>query len=174
MAFGIDDALTTAAAGISLTDTIVQTITRYRQEKQDYDLELLLEEVRITALRRINDADLALKQFEEMLEAKGVDPNRRLEDIIAGTSIWKPFEQHRLTQIQKRFREFSDSIYCGIDDIAALARCRDRTKELGSAVVDSTKTKRELQMNLMGAKSLKDAIALLRNQLDKHKAALTA
>jgi hypothetical protein len=31
MAFGIDDALMAAAAGISLTDTCVQTIKKYRK-----------------------------------------------------------------------------------------------------------------------------------------------
>lgn len=39
MAFGIDDALMAAAAGISLTDTIVKTIQSYRSERKQIDIE---------------------------------------------------------------------------------------------------------------------------------------
>ena len=67
MAFGIDDALAAAAAAINLTDTVVETIKRCKREKKDQDLELLIEEIRITALKRIDDADLALVQFERLL-----------------------------------------------------------------------------------------------------------
>src|SRR5215831_9939907 len=99
MAFGIDDALMTAAAGISLTDTVVKTIEGYKRAHQTKDLELLLEEVRVTALRRIDEADLALTQFERMLVQKNVDIDKRLSDVVAATPFWHPFEQHRLNQI---------------------------------------------------------------------------
>ena len=59
MAFGIDDVLMTAAAGISLTDTVVRTIEAYRTKGIPLDIELLIEEVRITALQRIDEADEA-------------------------------------------------------------------------------------------------------------------
>jgi hypothetical protein len=62
MAFGIDDALMAAAAGISLTDTCVRTVKAYRKKGIHIDIELLIEEVRVTALQRIDEADLALAQ----------------------------------------------------------------------------------------------------------------
>ncbi len=73
MAFGIDDALMTAAAGISLTDTVVRTIESYRNKGQHIDIELLIEEVRITALQRIDDADEALTQLRRTLSERDVD-----------------------------------------------------------------------------------------------------
>jgi hypothetical protein len=173
MAFGIDDALTTAAAGISLTDTIVQTIKRYNQSEQDADFEMLLEEVRVTTLKRIDEADLALTQFERMLHEKEVDIDRPLSEIIAHTSFWKPFEQRKLSQIRKQFNEFSDNIYSAGDDIAALARCRDRTRDMGLSVIDSAKEKHELHVKLLNAKSLAEAIGLLRQQLLKYKVTLS-
>ena len=60
MAFGIDDALMTAAASINLTDTCVQTIKAYRKKDINLDIERLIEEVRVTALQRIDEADLSL------------------------------------------------------------------------------------------------------------------
>ena len=69
MAFGIDDALMAAAAGISLTDTVVQTVQRYRKKGGQLDIELLIEEVRVTALERLNAADDALAQLEQTLRA---------------------------------------------------------------------------------------------------------
>jgi len=174
MAFGIDDALMTAAAGISLTETIVETIKKYRREKKDIDIERLIEEVRVTALGRIDDADLALVQFERMLIEKKVDTHKRLSDVISDTPFWHPFEQHRLSQIQKRFNEFSDRIYSAGDDIAALVRCRDQTGAMGIAIVQSTKAKHELHFRLLSAHSLDEAIQLLRQKLAEHKAALTS
>jgi hypothetical protein len=174
MAFGIDDALAAAAAGISLADTIVQTIKRYKKSKKDYDLELLLEQVRITALERINDADLALNQFERMLKDREINLGSQIDDVIKQTPFWRPFEQHRLSQIKKRFNEFSDSVYCAGDDIAALVRCHQDTGEMGIAVAETVKEKREFQTNVAHAHSIGEAIDLLRAQLDKHKIALTS
>jgi hypothetical protein len=133
MAFGIDDALTTAAAGISLTDTVVEIIKRYRKKDIDPDFEILLEEIRVSALKKIDEQDLALTQFERMLLEKHIDIGRRLSDVIAATPFWQPFEQRRLGQIRKQFNEFADSIYSAGDDIAALARCRGETEEMGRA-----------------------------------------
>lgn len=172
MAFGIDDALTTAAAGISLTDTIVEIIKRYRQKDVDADFEILLEEVRVSALKKIDDADLALSQFERMLLDENIDIGKRLSDVIAATPFWKPVQQRQLGQLRKRFNEFADSIYSSGDDIAALARCRNQTKEMGLSVVESTGAKHELHAKLLGAKSLREAINLLRSQLARYKAIL--
>ncbi len=172
MAFGIDDALGTAAAAINLTETLVETFKRYRQKKEDYDLVQLLEEVRLVALARINDADLALAQFERTLVERGMDLNKRLTDVITETPFWRPFEQFRLGQIRKRFNNFSDSVYSAIDDIAAILRCRQETREMGAAVVDSTKVKHDLHERMLNAGSVKEAIELLRTQLARHKVAL--
>jgi hypothetical protein len=173
MAFGIDDALTTAAAGISLADTVVEIIKRYRSREIDADLEILIEEIRIEALKRINEQDLALSQFERMLVEKHIDIGRRISDVIAATPFWQPFEQRRLSQVRKRFNEFADSIYSAGDDIAALARCRGETEAMGMGVVESAREKHRLNSELLGADSLHDAIKILRKQLAKYKATLT-
>jgi hypothetical protein len=174
MAFGIDDALTTAAAGISLTDTIVDIVKRYSRKEVDPDFEVLLEEVRVGALKKIEDADLALIQFERMLLDKHINVDQRLSDVIAATPFWHPVEQRQLGQIRKRFNEFADSIYSAGDDIAALARCRGETEDMGKSVVETIRAKHELHARLLSAKSLKDAINLLREQLGRYKASLLA
>lgn len=173
MAFGIDDALATAAAGISLADTVVEIIKRHRKKKLDTDFEILLEEVRVTAIKRIDEADLALSQFERMLLDRKVDINRSLSDVIAETPFWNAMEQYKLGQIRRSFNEFADSIYSAGDDIAALVRCRHDTKDMGMSVVESTREKHRLHMELLNAKSLKQAIQLLRAQLAKYKTTLT-
>ena len=172
MAFGIDDALAAAAAGIDLTNTIVETIKRYRGKEKDPDLEMLIEEVRLTALKRIDEADAALAKFERMLVETKVDLNKHITDVIAETPFWRPFEQHRLSQIRKGFNAFSDSVYSAGDDIAALLRCRGKTEGMGAAIVESAKHKHALHEHLLYAKSMKQAIDILREELVRHKAAL--
>ncbi|MBI1201582.1 MAG: hypothetical protein GC182_03620 [Rhodopseudomonas sp.] len=172
MAFGIDDALTTAAAGISLADTVVETIKKYSANKMSYDFEQLIGEARITLLRNIDDADLELARFERTIVDKGIDTNMRLTDLVAKASFWKPFEQHRLSQIQKRLNAFSDGVYSTGDDIAALARCHQQTYEMGISVADSVATKHRLHSDLLNAKSLKEAISILRRRLVDYKRSL--
>ena len=172
MAFGIDDALMTAAAGISLTDTCVQTIKAYRKKKTTLDIELLIEEVRVTTLHRIDDADFALVQLERTLVEKGVDTGKRLQDVISMTSFWHPFEAHRLKRIRSSFNALADAIYSAIDDIASLLRCRDQTSQMGAAVVESAKAKHAFHAQLLNANSVKEAIGLLRGELLRHKTAL--
>jgi hypothetical protein len=94
MAFGIDDALMAAAAGISLTDTCVRTVKAYRKKGVHIDIERLIEEVRITALQRIDEAGLALAQLERTLAEKGVKMDRTLQEAISATSVFSPFEAH--------------------------------------------------------------------------------
>jgi hypothetical protein len=173
MAFGIDDALMAAAAGISLTDTCVQTVKAYRKKGVHLDIETLIEEVRVTALRRIDEADMALAQLERTLVEKGVNLDRTLQEVISATSFWRPFEAHRLKRIRRSFNDLADATYSATDDIASLVRCRDQTSEMGAAVVESAKTKHELHSRLLGAKSVKEAIDLLRAELTRHKIALT-
>jgi hypothetical protein len=172
MAFGIDDALMTAAAGISLTDTCVQTVKAYRKKGVHLDIERLVEEVRITALQRIDEADLALAQLERTLVDRGVDTSKPLQQVIATTSVWHPFEAHRLKRIKRSFDTLADATYSATDDIASLVRCRDQTSEMGAAIVESAKRKHDLHKNLLEAKSVKDAISLLRGELTAHKQAL--
>lgn len=172
MAFGIDDALSAAAAGISLGDTLVETIKKYKKDKKDYDLELLIEEIRVTALKRIKEADDALDQFGDMLKHRKIDTTKNIQDVIDETSFWKPVEQFRLNHIRRRFGEFQSTISSATDDIAALVRCRDQTGAMGMAVSQTVKTKREFRNHVNNAGSLDEAITLLRNELDRQRIAL--
>src|SRR5258706_16305853 len=119
MAFGIDDALTTAAAGIGLADTVVQTIKAYRKKGVHLDIERLIEEVRITALQRLDEADLALTQLERTLVEKGLDLKMTLQQAIAATPWWRPDEAHRLKRIRQINNALADEIYTLSHDIAS-------------------------------------------------------
>lgn len=173
MAFGIDDALSAAAAGINLTDTCVKTIEAYRKKSERLDIELLIEEVRVTALRSIDDADVALVQMERTLVDKGVDTRRTLREVISHTSFWKPFEAYRMKKIRRSFNELADATYSAIDDIASLVRCSERTGPMGHAVVESAGAKEKLNARLRDSKSVQESIAILRKELRRHKDALT-
>ncbi|MDP9179241.1 MAG: hypothetical protein M3O61_16315 [Gemmatimonadota bacterium] len=161
-----------AAAGISLTDTCVEVIKRHRKKGSHIDIEQLIEEVRVTALVRIDEADAALSQFERTLVEKGVDVSRTLQQCIDATPGWKPFESKRLKRYRKSFNALADAAYDATDDIASLLRCMDKTADFGSAVSESAKRKHALHANLLNARSFKDAIALLRSELDAQKIAL--
>jgi hypothetical protein len=172
MAIGIDDALVAAAAAINLADTLVETVKKYQKGKVNYDLGMLLREVKVTAIQRIDEADLALARFERMLEERDVDTNKKLDDVIRETPFWHPFESYRLSQVRKRFNDFADSVYSACDGIAALVRCQGQTGEMGEAVVESSVSKHELFSKLLNAGSLKEAINLLRDRLSEHKKSL--
>ena len=172
MAFGIDDALMTAAAGISLTDTVVKTVQSYRQRGGDPDLERLIEEVRITALERIDDADNALATLERTLRQKDVDLSKPMGDVISATPWWRPFEQYRLRRINRSFNMLSDATCNAVDDITALLRCRDQTGDMGIAVVESAAAKEELRQSLLDVDSFEVAIKILRDELLRHKTLL--
>jgi len=165
MAFGIDDALMTAAAGISLTDTVVRTIESYREKGQHLDIELLIEEVRVTSLQRIDEADEALNQLRRTLKERDVDLGKTLQETISETSFSHPFEAHRLKRIRRSFNALADAAYSPVDDIASLVRCRDQISPMGMAVVDSAKRKRDLHLHLLNAKSINDAIDFLQDEL---------
>jgi len=172
MAFGIDDALTTAAAGISLTDTIVKTVQAHRRKGVQIDIEQLIEEVRVTVLERIDGADRALRDFERTLVEKNVDLSMTLQETINSTSMWKPFEQHRLKRIRRSFNALADATYDAADDIAALVRCKDQPRDMGHAVVESASAKHKLLSQLLQAKSVKETIELLREELTRYKKSL--
>ena len=172
MAFGIGEAFSAAAAGVELTNTVVEIIKRYRGQGKDLDLELLIEEIRVTALTRIDEAEMALFKFERMLVDQKVDIEKRITDVIAATPFWSPWEQHRMKQIHKNLNAFSDSLFSAVDDIAALLRCQGQTDRMGAAVVDSSKQKDALRAKMNSAPSLKRQIEILRAELTRHKEAL--
>ena len=78
------------AAGISLADTVVQAVAKYRKKGLHVDIERLIEEVRVTALQRLDEADLGLAQFERTLVEKGVDLNKSLQEVIEATPLVAP------------------------------------------------------------------------------------
>ena len=99
MAFGIDDLLMTAAAGINLCDTLVRTV-RNNMESDSVnpgELEALLNEVKANAIASINDANAALNKFERTLVERGADINKPLHVLIQETPMWRPFESFRLS-----------------------------------------------------------------------------
>jgi len=172
MALGIDDALAAAAAGISLTDTCVQIVKTYRNNKNDLDIELLIEEVRVTTLRRIDDADKALMQLRRTLLDREVSLEKPLLTTIKETPFWRPFEAHRLKNIKAAFDALADATYSATDDIASLIRCRGKPSQVGSAVVESAYRKRDLNSRLLAARSISEAIDLLLDELMSQKEAL--
>lgn len=167
-----DDALAAAAAGISLTDTCVKTIQAYTKKGQRLDIEKLIQEVRATAVGRINEADLALAQLERTLVERNVNIDRTLQEVISETSFWQPFEAYRLKSIRKSFNELADATYSAVDDIASLVRCCNQTQEMGTAVVESANAKHQLNSRILASKSVKESIGILRAELTRHKAAL--
>ncbi len=92
-----------------------------------------------------------------------------IHDTIATTSFWRPFESHRLKRIRRSFNALADAAYSSIDYIASLVRCRENTQPMGNAVVDSAKTKQDLQLRLLHAKSINGAIDLLQDELTRQK-----
>jgi hypothetical protein len=173
MAFGIDDALAAAAAGISLTDTVVKTIKSYHKKGTPLDIEQLIEEIRSTALARLDQADHALMLLQRTLREKGVDTSKTLQAVIRSTPMWRPDEKYRLNRIRESFDALSAATYAATDDISALARCRNQTKELGVAVTESADAKHELSRRLLEAQSVDASIEILRTELARHKRALT-
>ncbi|MBV8367475.1 MAG: hypothetical protein JO036_00875 [Candidatus Eremiobacteraeota bacterium] len=172
MAFGIDDALAAAAAGISLTDTVVRTVKAYRKRGIEPDIEGLIEGVRLETLSRLREADRALRDFERMLLDKHVDINKSLLQVIESTPWWRPDEAYRLKRMRSAFTELANATYNASDDIAALLRCRDQTGDMGVAVAQSAREKHDLQEKLLRAKSVKIEIDLLRSRLDSFKSDL--
>jgi hypothetical protein len=173
MALGIDDVLSAATGGVKLLSTVSKTIEEYKKKKQNPDLAQLLEEVRIVAIARIDEADLALSQFERTMVENGVPMDKPLYDVIANTPFWRPFQSLRLKQMHKKFNAFADSIYSATDDIAALVRCQQSEGPMGSAILEAFEVKRVLQADMLGADSLKEAIQILRVELSRQKQALS-
>ena len=168
MAFGIDDGISAAAASISLTQTFVEVVRKYRKDS-DFDIELLIEQVRVEALKRIDQADSALAEFEELLEQKGVNPDKNLNQIIKETPFWNATEQWRLRKIRKSIQALSESVYDASDDISALVRCKQKTEKYGEAVIETGPRKHEFHQMMLNAPTLKQKIKILRNEMLRQK-----
>ncbi len=175
MAFGIDDFLIAAASGLKLSKTLTDTFAANRPKRGNNrsDLELLLEEVRLTALQRLDEADTALTQFERLLREKGVDLEKTLTQVIGSTTWFQCHQAHCLKRFRRSFNTLADAAYESCDDIAALVRCRRETQLMGPSVVNSAASKHQFSSALLAAKSLKEAISLLREELDRQKKELT-
>lgn len=168
MAFGIDDGIAAAAAAINLTSTMVDVVKKYRKDP-NLDIELLIEQVRVEALKRIDQADSALADFETLLKQKGVDLNMDLDEVIASTSFFNAIEQMKLRRFRKSLQALSDGIYDAADDISALVRCKDQTRKFGEAVVETAPLKHMFLQSILNAKSLSQKISILRKELLRHK-----
>ena len=95
---------------------------------------MLIEEVRVTALRHIDEADFALAQFERTLLERHVDISKTLQQCIDATPMWRAWESHRLKRFRRSFNALADAAYGATDDIASLLRCMDKTGDFGKAV----------------------------------------
>lgn len=175
MAFGIDDFLMTAAAGVNLSDTLVRTIRNNTQNNslKAGDLEALVQEVKANAIGNINDAHAALNKFERMLKEREVDLSQPLHEIVRKTPFWRPVEAFRLSTAKRAFDHFGENVYRSCDDIAALLRCSGKFEGMGTAVVESSKVKHEFQQRFVNAASVADSIQMLREELDRQKSALS-
>lgn len=174
MAFGLDDIAHALIGAIRVFGTMAEVWKEYSNRRgTDFDVDRLLGEARNTMLKQIEDTDLALLRLEQTLKEKGTNIDRPLREIIRETSIWQPFESHKLSQIHKQFNHSIESIYSTIDDIEALVRCRQQTERFGSAVVAASRAKAELRQNLSKSGSFRAALEVLRKELTEQKAALS-
>jgi hypothetical protein len=172
MAFGIDDTLMAAAASISLTDTMVSVIKKYKSDKVDLDIETLIEQVRCETIRRLNVADAALASFEKLLHEQDVDMGKPLIDVIRDTPFWNWSQRSTLKKVDRQISELHRSVYDAADDVAALVYCKDRTGSFGRAVVESAPRKHKFQERFLASKSLGEKINVLRSELKNLKASL--
>src|SRR5262249_38366609 len=120
MPFGIDDALLAAAAGLKLTNTLIEIAKEYREKGKDIDITQLLDEVRHATRESLRDADLALIGLERTLEELGINPNKTIEELLKEKSRVHPFQRHRLKAIRRSFNALADASYEAADDIEAL------------------------------------------------------
>ena len=177
MAFGIDDLLATGAAGVNLSDTLVRVVRD--RSKSDLvrsgDLESLFAEVKIAAIKNIDEAHVAVNDLERTLREKGVDLDQPLLDAIGSTSFFRPFEAFRLRRAKRLFENLAEDAYRACDDIAAILRCSGDERIMGGAVVESSGVKREFQQMMFEAssQSIRSAIELLRDHLEKQKSELS-
>ncbi len=170
--YGVLELLSAATATAKAADAVAKVAERYRQ-RQNVEIETLLTSVRTEAIARINEADFALTEFERALTEKGIDFSKTLATTIRENPSWSPAEWFHLRQLKWRLEGFTKSIGNSIDDIAALARCKDDAKDIAEAEIESFDAARNFGQSINSATSVKDAIALLRDELRKQRTALT-
>lgn len=170
MAFGIDDVLMAAAAAISLGDTLVKVV-RSNSYKPG-EMHALLSEVRTEAIKRIDEAHVALNQFEATLRDKGINLKLSLSEVISQTPFWRPFESYRLSRAKKSLDYMGNTLFRSSEDVTALVRCMNDISETRSAVVESSYDKHNFQQQFMGAPSVGEKISLARQKLDELRDAL--
>lgn len=169
MAFGIDDALMTAAAAISVSNTLVEVVAAYRRRNSNKDVQSLLDEVTMTARQGLDQADRALRDFEEDLKYRGVDISKSLNDVVRSTPMWNPFEWIRLRRYRAAFTALSNAAYDSSDSVGALARCRDEIGPVGEAVAASAPEKHKFHRAVLDSSSVSAAIGILRGELLRQK-----
>lgn len=173
MAFGIDDVLATAASGINLCDTLVRIVKSNAKNSKSLEVEALLFEVRAEAVKKINEAQIALNEFERTLTDRGIPLDNSLRDIIRETSFWRPYERFKLSQIKRDLDHFGDCVFRSSDDIAALMRCVGDVEKTGLAVIESSEAKHEFNQRLLYSQSVSETLEILRNKLTEQKTTLT-
>ena len=169
MAFGIDDFLGAAAGAINLTDTLVRTVKANKGKPGE--IGRLINEVRSEAIQRIDEAHEALNQFERLMKDK-VDLNQSLQSAIRETPFWQPVESYKLWRAKRSLNAMADSVFKSSEDVNALVRCAQDTKDTGLAIVDSGSAKHEFNRMFLEAESVGEKIGLIRDQLDRFRQAL--
>jgi len=165
MAFGLDDAFSAATGAIKLADTIAQITERYRKEGKDLEIEKLLAETRTQTIEKLDGADRALLAIEQMLRDRKISFDQHIIDVIEKTSPWRVVERARLKKAQNFLNEMQRSLYSAIDDVAALAQCRDNERPFGEGVAMSSKDKLAFHEKIVVAKSIGESFELLRSQI---------
>ncbi len=169
MAFGIDDFLGAAAGAVNLADTLVRTVQRNKAKPGE--VGHLIAEVRIEAVKRIDEAHEGLNQFERLLAEKG-DLRASLQTVIERTPFWNPVEAFQLWRAKRSLDAMANSLFKSSEDVNALVRCMRDTADTGTAVVEAARGKHEFNKRFLEAKSVGEKIQLLRGQLDGFRAAL--
>lgn len=169
MALGIDHALSAAAAGLKLSSTLVEAYMARKKSDGVYDPELFIEEIRVSALQRLEDADVALRKLEPLLVERGINLAETFNEVIDSIPWLRWCESRRLKRIRRRFSSLADAAYESCNDIAAIVKCRDITQPLEEAVATARVSKHRFNSMLLSATSVKDSIAILRAELRRQK-----
>jgi len=166
MAFGIDDFLGGAAAAINLTDTLVRTVKNNKGKPGE--VGKLINEVRMEAIQRIDEAHEALNQFERLMNETG-NLDFPLEEAVKNTPFWRPVESYRLWRAKRSLNAMADSVFKSSEDVNSLVRCMQDTDDTGLAIADSASAKHEFNRGFLDAKTVRQKTRLIREQLDRFR-----
>jgi len=84
-------------------------------------------------------------ELEDALAGQIVDTSRTLDQVVAETPFWRPFQADSPNSIRRSFNACTDATYDTTDDIASLVRCRDQMGKMRGAIAESRKIKYRLQ-----------------------------